>query len=97
MGATICKKTAEQDFACGLTKVSHLEFGMLVYSQANDIIGVFQIKCLLSIGCTQHDPSPRSVVHNVTIWQIVEVVPGVKSPVAVYKVQTELLQVKRLL
>ena len=65
---------------------------MLIDSQTYDVVSVFQVEWLNSISCAQNNPRPGSMVHNVSLREVVQVVPGVESSIAVNEFQTEFLR-----
>ena len=60
----------------------YFEFGMFVDTKTNDIISMFKIECLCSVFWVTHDTSSCCVVDYVTVRKVMDIVPGVKAPVA---------------
>ena len=70
---------------------AHLKLRVLVDGQADNIISVFKIEWLYSISCAQNNSRPSSMVHNISLGEVVQVVPGVESSITVNEFQTEFL------
>ena len=69
-----------------IDKSRYLELGMLIDSQADDVIGVFQVKRLDPISRAQYNSCPCGMVHNFPFREVVQIISGVKSTIAVNEI-----------
>ena len=66
---------------------------MPVDGKTHDIIRMFKIKGLGSIFRVENDPSGGCVIHYITIPEIVYIIPGVETPIAMHVFQRHILHV----
>lgn len=59
---------------------------MLIDSQANDVISVFKVEWLDSISSAEYNPCTSSMVHNLPLREVVKIIPGVKSAIAMNEI-----------
>lgn len=63
------------------SKLCYLKLGMLIDSQTDDVISVFEVEWLDTVSSAEYNPCPSCMVNNVPIREVLKIIPGVKSPV----------------